>query len=81
MKNNRTCIISREESPKDSLIRIVKTKDNNFLVNSDAQGRGAYVSKKADANIIIKNKLLHRAFKTNVPNEVYEKLTSLLKGE
>lgn len=80
MKNNRTCIVTKEELPKESLIRIVKTKDGQFFVDSELLGRGAYVSKNADINIIIKNRLLHRAFKTTVSNEVYEKLASKLKG-
>ena len=78
--NNRKCLVTRKSKSKDDLIRIAKTKDGKFYVNSNIKARGAYVSKDADMKSIIKNRLLHKAFKMNVPNEVYDELKECLKG-
>lgn len=79
MKNNRTCIATHKEFPKEELIRIVKTKDNKFFVNSKVQGRGCYISKTASPDELAKKRLLHRAFKTEVPKEAYDQLALVLK--
>lgn len=81
MNNSRKCIATYLVKPKEELIRIVRTKDGSYEVNSNAKGRGAYISK--DASLIdelAKKRLLHRSFKTNVPAEVYDKLIEILKG-
>lgn len=84
MKNNqpisRKCIVTNKVKPLDQLIRIVKTKDNRFLISNDAKGRGAYVSKILPAKeLLIKKRLLNRSFKTDVPKEIYEKLEQMIK--
>ena len=78
--NNRKCIVTRESKSKEELIRIVKTKDGTFHVDSDLPGRGAYISKDADVSLVLRNKVLHRAFKIQVPKEVYDKLEKCLDG-
>lgn len=76
MKNlKRKCIVTHKVMEVEKLIRIAKLPNGEFEVNSNAPGRGAYV--KRDSNLfekIQKQKLLNRAFKTKVPNEVYEEL-------
>lgn len=82
MKNNtRTCIATHKEFPKGELIRVVKTKDNKFFVDQNMQGRGCYFSKNTKPEDIIKKRYLHRAFKTEVPKEVYDQLIKKLEGE
>ncbi|MCK5945843.1 MAG: YlxR family protein [Mycoplasmataceae bacterium] len=78
--NKRKCIVSKESKPREELIRICKTKDNKFHVNSEEKGRGAYVSKDASIEVVLRNKLLHRTFKRDVPKEVYNELSKHLKG-
>lgn len=63
------------------MIRIVKTKDNRFFVDSDEKGRGSYVSRDANPNELIQKRCLNKSFKTNVPNDIYQQVTKLLKGE
>ena len=73
----RTCIVCRKKGTKDNFIKIVKNKDNNFSILKDnyAEGRGAYVCKdKVCREKCLKTKALNRAFKTNVPSEIYEEL-------
>lgn len=78
--NNRKCIITNSKFPKSELIRIVKTKNGEFIVNSNEQGRGAYV--KNDISLLPelkRKKLLNRSFKMDVPNKTYEELEKILK--
>ena len=80
--NNRKCIATHKSLPKSELIRIVKLKDGSFEVNSKTKGRGAYIQK--DINLlqdIKRKKLLNRAFKIDVPSDVYNKLEKELKEE
>lgn len=80
MNNQRKCIVTNAVKDKNELIRIVKTKDNTFLISDIAKGRGAYISK--DKNLIddlMKKRLLNRSFKTSVPLEVYNEVKKKLE--
>lgn len=78
--NCRKCIATGIVKPKIDLIRIVKLRNNQVLVNSNQGGRGAYISKdKSLINILLKKKLLNRAFKFDVPKSVYEELSKLME--
>ncbi|MGN1201427.1 MAG: RNase P modulator RnpM [Candidatus Caccovivens sp.] len=73
----RMCIVCRGQSDKKTLIRIVKNKEGNIFVDKTgkANGRGAYICKSKECfEKLRKSKALNRAFKCNVPEEVYEKL-------
>ena len=77
---SRKCIVTGEITSTDKLIRIVKKKDGLYKVDSDEQGRGAYVTRDPKlANAIKTRKVLNRAFKTQVPNNVYEELLKIIK--
>lgn len=77
---SRKCIATNEVKPVSEMVRIVKTKDNKFLIDSDHSGRGAYVSRNIEAIENVKKKrLLNKAFKTQVPLEVYKELEELIK--
>ncbi|RGX13835.1 YlxR family protein [Paraclostridium sordellii] len=73
----RKCIACQDKDNKKELIRIVKNKEGQIFLDKTgrANGRGAYI---CDAKIClekaIKSKALNRAFKIEVPNEVYEGL-------
>ena len=78
--NSRKCILTNEVKPKAELIRIVKQKKGDYLVDSDAKGRGAYISRQVtNPQLIIKKRVLNRSFRAAVPIEVYNKLIALLK--
>ena len=76
----RTCIVSKEQLPKQELIRIVKTKENVVVdLTGKVNGHGAYIKKD--------NEVLEKAIKTNIlgikleleiPNEVYEELRDII---
>ena len=73
----RKCIASQDRDNKKELIRIVKNKEGEIFIDltGKANGRGAYICKDSEClKKAIKSKALNRAFKMEVPDEVYEKL-------
>ena len=73
----RTCIACRQSKPKKELIRIVKTADNDFVLDKTGRvnGRGSYICNCNECmEKLFKQKSLNKAFKTNVSQEVYERL-------
>ena len=78
----RKCIACQERDSKKGLIRIVKNKEGQIFLDTTgkANGRGAYICKDAEClKKAIKSKALNRAFKIEVPNEVYENLLEELQ--
>lgn len=78
----RQCILTREQLPKGSMIRVVKNKENDVFVDptGKAHGRGAYVKK--DINVIKKaqkQKALNKHFGLDVDPQVYEDLLDAIK--
>lgn len=62
---------------KNTLVRVVKTKDGAFAVDATGKmsGRGAYIHSKSECVAKLKKtKMLNKAFKTSVPDEIYEEL-------
>ena len=73
----RTCVVTREKYPKKELIRVVRTPDNQVIIDESgkANGRGAYL--KNDREVILKaqkNKILNKHLETEVPDTIYEEL-------
>ena len=77
---SRMCIVSRQIKNIKDLLRVVKTPSGLILIQEDKhiEGRGAYISKDIDLiNIARKKKMLNRALRTNVPEEIYDQLIAL----
>ena len=73
----RMCISTREIKDIKDLFRVVKTPSGNILIEEDKHlpGRGAYISRNIEAiKIAQKKKLLNKALRTNVPDDIYEQL-------
>jgi predicted RNA-binding protein YlxR (DUF448 family) len=80
----RKCISCQDRDSKRELLRIVKNKEGEIFVDKTmkANGRGAYICKCEECiKKAIKSKALNRAFKTEVPAEVYEKLLAELNDD
>ena len=78
----RRSVVSNEIIDKRDLLRIVKNKEGQIFLDpiGKANGRGAYICKDAEClKKAIKSKALNRAFKIEVPNEVYENLLEELQ--
>ena len=77
----RQCIVCRESKPKKELIRIVRTVDNNFVVDKTGRvnGRGSYICNSDECfKKLFKQKFLNKTFKLNIPQEVYDNLKEQL---
>ena len=80
----RTCIACRKEFEKHELIRIVRTPEGEYTVDltGKANGRGAYICKSEEcAKKLKKSKLLNKAFKTAISDEVYALVEEALLGK
>lgn len=79
----RKCIACQERDAKKGLIRIVKTKEGQIFLDptGKANGRGAYICKDVEClEKAIKSKALNRAFKMEVPSDVYDNLLKELES-
>jgi len=77
----RKCIITNERFPKKELIRVVRTPENEVVVDLTGKknGRGAYLRKdKAVFELARSKNLLARHLECEVPETVYDELDSLL---
>ena len=76
----RMCISTREIKDIKDLFRVVKTPSGNILIEEGKHlpGRGAYISRNIEAiKIAQKKKLLNKALRTNVPDDIYEALLAM----
>ena len=74
----RKCVGCGEMKSKKELLRVLKTTDEEIVLDTTGRknGRGAYLC--FDKNCLekaMKNKGLERSLKTAIPKEVYERLT------
>ncbi|MGN0961898.1 MAG: RNase P modulator RnpM [Christensenellales bacterium] len=72
----RMCVACKTSKPKKELIRIVKT-DNDVVLDKTGKmnGRGTYICNNCEClNKLIKQKILNKVYKTNISQDVYEKL-------
>ena len=80
----RQCLGCREMKPKRELIRVVRSPEGEISLDFKglAPGRGAYICPApACLKQAIKAKALERAFSTQIPEAVYEKLNEEMEAE
>ncbi len=80
----RKCIGCNEMKDKKELIRIVRNNEGEMNVDPVGKlpGRGAYICKSVKCfDAAVKAKRLERAFKTKIPDEIYNKLRESLGQE
>ncbi len=73
----RQCIGCQEMKEKPSMIRVIKTQDDQILLDptGKANGRGAYLcNNRTCLEKVCKSRGLDRAFKMKVPADVYTAL-------
>ena len=78
----RMCVVTREKYPKKELIRVVKNKEGEVLVDTTGKlnGRGAYLKK--DVEVVEKarkSKILDRILEIDIPDSIYEDLLEVVK--
>jgi len=78
----RKCIASQETYPKKDLIRIVRTPENDVVIDPTGKksGRGAYLyADLANVDLAEKKKALDRALKVKVDPSIYDELREYVK--
>lgn len=77
----RTCLGCGEPKEKRQLIRIVRSPDGAISVDPTGKksGRGAYICRSAEClTRARKTRRLERAFSTQIPDEIYDRLEAEL---
>ena len=80
----RMCVVCRNSYPKKDCIRVVKTADDNYVIDESgkANGRGAYVCKSSSCiEKCIKTKAFNRSFKTNINSQLYDNIKEKTVGK
>lgn len=73
----RMCLGCNEMKPKQELLRVVKSPENEVSLDliGKKNGRGAYICHSTEClERAVKSKRLERTFQMAIPNEVYESL-------
>lgn len=76
-KDTRKCIACREHSDKSEMLRFVRQNGGVVFLDESkkADGRGVWVHDRADCKAKVrKKKMLNSAFKTNVSDDIYDKI-------
>lgn len=75
----RMCIVCKQMRPKKELLRIIHTKEGETFIDftGRSNGRGAYVCDTPECvAVCVKKRVLNRAFKTEIPAEIYMQIES-----
>ena len=78
----RTCVVTKEKFPKRELLRIVRTKDGDILVDETGKmnGHGAYIKKDLEVlEKAKKTKALDRYLEVSIPDSVYEEIQTIIE--
>ena len=78
----RTCVITHEKLPKQELLRIVRTPDNEIKVDLTGKlnGHGAYIKKDKDTiEKARKNKALERYLEIAISDDKYDEMIKTLE--
>ncbi len=79
----RKCTGCGEMKPKKELVRVVKTPDDEILLDLTGRlnGRGAYICRDENClRIAQKSKRIEKSFQCRIPDEVYQKMAEELKS-
>ncbi|MBD5423926.1 MAG: YlxR family protein [Allobaculum sp.] len=79
----RKCVVTQERFPKQSLVRVVRTPENEVIVDVTGKknGHGAYIQKSMETlEKAKKTRALARALECEIPQEVYDKLELIIRA-
>ena len=78
----RSCVITKEQLPKQELLRVVKTPEGEVKVDETGKlnGRGAYIKKDiAVLEKAIKSKLLDKRLECTISDSVYDEIRKIIE--
>ena len=73
----RTCVVTKERFPKNELLRIVRTPDNEIKIDLTGKlnGHGAYIKKDLEVlEKAIKTEALEHFLECEIDNSIYEEI-------
>ena len=78
----RTCVITKEQLPKQELLRIVRTPEGEVKADETGKlnGRGAYIKK--DITVLEKakkGKVLEKRLECQIEDRVYEEIRKIIE--
>lgn len=79
----RKCMACNLKKDKYELIRIVKNKNNEILVDKTGKldGRGAYICNNIEClNKVIKTNRIGKVLKSNIDQKIYEDIRGVIIG-
>ena len=79
----RRCIVTKQQLPKSELLRIVRTKDGQVLVDETGKvgGRGAYIKKDIEVlETAKKRKTIERALEVKIDDNLYEEIANIINN-
>lgn len=79
----RMCVGCQEMKEKRNMIRVLKTQENTFCIDTTGKknGRGAYLCKSADClTKAIRNHGLERSFKMSIPKDTVAELVKEMES-
>lgn len=80
----RKCVVTQEMLPKETLVRIVRTKDGEVSVDPTGKknGRGAYISKSKEIlEKAQKSGILSTHLNATIDPFIYEQLKEIIESE
>ena len=85
MKNvpQRTCMGCNSKKEKKDLVRIVKNKENQIIIDKTGkqEGRGAYICKDEKClDKVVKSKRLEKVLEFKISENVYSELKNINNG-
>ncbi len=78
----RTCIGCQNKKPKRELIRIIRTPEGNYEIDTTGKksGRGAYLCYNIKClDVALREKRLNRSFKKDIPVPIIDELRRFLE--
>lgn len=78
----RSCVITKEQLPKQELLRIVRTPFGEVQVDETGKlnGRGAYIKKDIEVlNKAQKSNILAKRLECNIDDSVYEEIKNIIE--
>lgn len=79
----RTCMGCNAKKFKKDLIRVVKNKENQIMIDKTGkqEGRGTYICNNIEClEKAIKTKRMERVFEMKISDEIYGNLKKLING-
>ena len=77
----RTCVVTKEKCEKSNLVRIVRTPEENVVIDlkGKVNGRGAYLKKDIEVfEKAQKSGILEKVLEVKIPTSIYEELKKLI---